>query len=323
MDDFYTEMRPMLEDIETSNFKPETIHQEYNFLQKYFPNMFAEGLVPFNPRRWPAFITGSSLSSDMPELGDKIRTPLENIRVAQEYLETSQSDVQYRDRFWQLTQDTMTINFSCELGEDPGSFEAGAISNKMADKYMDEIIETYATLNSRELLNDDIFKLVAKEKRLNPENVRGTGVVRQFVPDFMQGDLCDRPERNARPFDDDSSMGPLEDGIICNSNQNDPSPLGGSVFESSVPLVENQKSFFSHFFGLFGGLSEGNVCPANASEYNYSHPPFMDKLFDICDFFIPEGGGGGGEYCPDPSMLVPPSPFMGDCGDFCSEIIYF
>jgi len=27
---------------------------------------------------------------------------------------------------------------------------------------MEEIIETYATLNSRELLNDDIFKLVAK-----------------------------------------------------------------------------------------------------------------------------------------------------------------
>jgi hypothetical protein len=99
MDDFYTKMRPMLEDIETSNFKPETIHQEYNFLQKYFPNMFVKGLVPFNPRRWPAFIAGSSLSSDMPELGTKIRTPLENIRVVKEYLETSQSDVQYRDRF--------------------------------------------------------------------------------------------------------------------------------------------------------------------------------------------------------------------------------
>jgi len=33
----------------------------------------------------------------------------------------------------------------------------------------------------------------------------------------MQGDLCDRPERNARPFDDDSGHGPLEDGIIFNS----------------------------------------------------------------------------------------------------------
>jgi hypothetical protein len=52
--------------------------------------MFAEALVPVNPIRWPSFIAGSALSSEMPELGDKIKTPFENLVVAKEYLETSQ-----------------------------------------------------------------------------------------------------------------------------------------------------------------------------------------------------------------------------------------
>ena len=29
--------------------------------------------------------------------------------------------------------------------------------------------------------------------------MRGTGLTREFVPEFMQEDICDRPERNARP----------------------------------------------------------------------------------------------------------------------------
>ena len=44
--------------------------------------MFAEALVPINPHRWPAFV----LASEMPELGDRIKTPFENLVVAKEYL---------------------------------------------------------------------------------------------------------------------------------------------------------------------------------------------------------------------------------------------
>ena len=58
--------------------------------------MYAEALVPINPRRWPAFDAGSAMASDMPDIGDKIKTPLENLLVAKEYLETAQSDVQWR-----------------------------------------------------------------------------------------------------------------------------------------------------------------------------------------------------------------------------------
>lgn len=72
MDDFYSEMKSTLEDIKSSDVKPQTIRQDSNILQQYFPNMFPDALAPGNPIRWPAFIGGSALSSDMPEFGDKI-----------------------------------------------------------------------------------------------------------------------------------------------------------------------------------------------------------------------------------------------------------
>ena len=107
MDDFYTEMRSTLEDIQTSQpvFDFPNIPQDPGILQEYFPNMFAEALVPVNPRRWPAFTAGSVMASDMPEFADKIKTPIENLIVAKEYLETAQSDIQWRDRFWQVTEE--------------------------------------------------------------------------------------------------------------------------------------------------------------------------------------------------------------------------
>lgn len=46
MDDFYTEMRSILDDVKTSN-----IRQDSSILQEYFPNLFAEALVPVNPMR--------------------------------------------------------------------------------------------------------------------------------------------------------------------------------------------------------------------------------------------------------------------------------
>jgi hypothetical protein len=73
------------------------------FLAHYFPNIFAEALVLLNSHRWPAFAAGIAMASDMPEFGDKIKTPL-NI-VAKENLETSKSYMQWRDRFWQVIQD--------------------------------------------------------------------------------------------------------------------------------------------------------------------------------------------------------------------------
>jgi hypothetical protein len=70
MDDFYAEMRMRLNDIETSNSQRSTI------LEEYFPNMFAEALVPINPTRWPAFLAGSASASDMRSIFDLISSHL-------------------------------------------------------------------------------------------------------------------------------------------------------------------------------------------------------------------------------------------------------
>ena len=126
----------------------------------------------------------------------------------------------------------------------------------------------------------------------------------------MRGDLCDWPERNARPFDDDPGQGPLEDGIIINPNKNDLNPLDDSTFESTSSSTENRKNFFR---------TDDSICPVNGSEYNDIDSPFMDKLCNMLGFFIFENGGA--YHCTDPSMIVPPSPFIGDSGDFpCSDL---
>jgi hypothetical protein len=136
---------------------------------------------------------------------------LDNLRVAKEYLETAQSDLQWRDRFWKVTQDTMTINLASEMGGDAGSFGAGAVSNKIADGSMNEMVVTEVIKNQQEKLNLEIFKQTAREQNIDVSTVRGTGVTREFVPDYMKEDICKRPERNARPNSSEDTSGPYND----------------------------------------------------------------------------------------------------------------
>lgn len=81
-------------------------------------------------------------ASEMEEFGDKIKTPFSNL-----ILETSKSDIQWRDRVWKFIEDTTSINIASEAGKDFGSFAAGAASNKIADGYMEEMVKTELTLN--------------------------------------------------------------------------------------------------------------------------------------------------------------------------------
>lgn len=78
------------------------------------------------------------------------------------------------------------------------------------------------------------------------------------------------------------------------------------------------KTFFSRFFGFFGGVDDASMWPVN-TDFASSNSSFMDILCDMFGFFIPEGGGGGAYYCSDPSKMMPPSPFLTDFGDFCSD----
>ena len=40
-----------------------------------------------------------------------------------------------------MVEDTVKINGACELGAEAGSFGAGVAANKIADSYMDEMVE--------------------------------------------------------------------------------------------------------------------------------------------------------------------------------------
>jgi len=205
--------------------------------------MFAEALIPINPQRWPAFTAGSIAESEMPEFGDKIQTPLSNIIVAKEYLETSQSDIQWRSRAWQVAEDTTLINMASEAGGTIGSFGAGITANKIADGYVSEMYETAVTQNQQEKLNFEIFKQTAKEKGMavDKDKVRGTGVTRKYVPEYMQGDICDRPERNARPDEWNNNEDLPDDGIIMGppSNPGSPSNNDGAM---DLPVKSNTDS---------------------------------------------------------------------------------
>jgi hypothetical protein len=98
-DDFYQEMKYIIEE---NNPESNMQSQDSRFWksQSYSRSTWAEALVPINICQWPAFTTGSAAASDIPSLGEKIQTPIDNIIVivAKEYLQTSQNDIQWRAR---------------------------------------------------------------------------------------------------------------------------------------------------------------------------------------------------------------------------------
>lgn len=223
MDDFYSSMKEILDNSNNENLTKDRKAASSSF--------FVEALVPINPYKWESYVVGSASASDMPEIGDKLKTPFSNLEVAKEYLQTAQSDVQWRDRFWKLAEDTVKINEACELGGEVGSFGAGIAANKIADSYVEEMVETEITKNLQEELNLEIFKTVSLEKGLDPKEVRGAGVLREFVPQYMKEDICNRPERNERPLGWDSNGGLDEDGLGSGSSGPKNSPNDGSGTE--------------------------------------------------------------------------------------------
>jgi len=94
MDDFYNEMKEVFDSLPKKAAKDIMITENSLPTQdsSYFPS--AEALIPINPRRWPAFTTGSAIASESTEIVDKVLNPLDNVRVAAEFLETSKSDNQ-------------------------------------------------------------------------------------------------------------------------------------------------------------------------------------------------------------------------------------
>ena len=125
MDDFYAEMKPFLDD-SSSSAQQISDRQEralrmgsggasapsYGVVESYAPGLFADALLPVNARHLPAYYAGTIAGPSDPDtsLLDRLTLPYDNMVAAQEYLATSQSDVQYRDRLYQFAQDTTLLS---------------------------------------------------------------------------------------------------------------------------------------------------------------------------------------------------------------------
>ena len=93
---------------------------------------------------------GSSIYDESPDLKDRISRLLENLKGIEFYLETSQSDVQYRDRLWKVKRDTAIVNALCEYRGYPGAVVSGRLANMYAYQYVDEQMETRISLTKEE-----------------------------------------------------------------------------------------------------------------------------------------------------------------------------
>ena len=79
--------------------------------------------------------------------------------------------MQWRARLWQVAEDKATILLSCKLGGDMGSFVARDISNQIAKKYMNKMVETCSIRNNQEKLNAEIFQQTARDLNMDPDSV--------------------------------------------------------------------------------------------------------------------------------------------------------
>jgi hypothetical protein len=301
MDDFFTSMLK-----ETDIFQPQdnSLELQNNGNKGSSSSLFVQGLVPLNPYKWPSFIMGSSTITDMPDLQGKLGTPFLNLQVAQEYLATAQSDVQYRGRLWQVAENTVTINAMCEIGGDPSTFASGAVANKIADQYMNEMIDTEVTKNLNEKLNMEIFRATAKSYGRDPEIVRGTGTIRQNVPEYMRNDICDRPKRNERPPEWGDTNGLDEEGISAPLKPNGPpdgvpssdsmGSSGGLGSERSISQNEisddnyEDGRIFARFFGWLGFGTDAAPCFEQAPMSPYEIQRLREEAED--DFYLNAGG---------------------------------
>lgn len=164
-------------------------------------------LIPFiNIETLLQFIIGSGVSSQETDSYMRFTQALDNIENARFYIESSKSDAQYRFRLFRIGRDTFIINVVALNGSN-FAFSAGVLANQIAEDYLKQIFETDYDLREVEKLNMEIFKAVAAEQGRDPNNVIGTGLLRENVPEYMKELLYRIPdEEDSRPDDNNSGQ---------------------------------------------------------------------------------------------------------------------
>ena len=157
-------------------------------------------IVPVNPKHLPSYIAGCQVANTRNGIFDReytILTPAANLKTGIEFLERAKSDSEYKLRFYRVVQDTAIVNLLCEVLDPIGGTIAGAYATDRAEDYNREMADKCFSMDNMEKLNLEIYKQVAKSKGLDPNDVEGTGINRNFVPDSQKSDLCDKPDKNA------------------------------------------------------------------------------------------------------------------------------
>ena len=217
MDDFFDSMKSVLMNIEENNNNQiESSSSNGWATSTSSSSIFVEALAPVNPARWMAWSAGNgfaAIEANSPPtnrvFGTGISAGGDTLHSMYDFLDSSYSDVQYRDRLWRMVEDTAIVNTMCEVGGDPGAFLAGIYAHNKAEEYELERAETMLTISPTEQLNLLRYQQYAKESSyLQEDLVQGTGIFREYVPEFMRSDLCHRPERNSRPGELDEPFDP-------------------------------------------------------------------------------------------------------------------
>lgn len=177
------------------------------------------------------------------------------------------------------------------------------------------MVENTVSINKQEELNLQIFKQTAKEQGIDPNKVYGTGVAREFVPEYMKGDICERPERNSRPNSWGNNGGFTDDGIIMDSNSKKPnsgSPAndGGSL---SGPFENN---FDSSSYSAESSSNNNDI-----DDIDYPNTIFGRMANCFLDFLglgfrFCEGSGSGGS---ETNLQCGPSPSPIEAERKCEE----
>ena len=164
-------------------------------------------LIPFiNIDTLLKFIIGSGVSSQETNPFMRFTQAIDNIENAKFYIESSKSDAQYRYRLFRVGKDTFIVNVIALNGSNI-AFSAGVLANQIADDYLKQIFETDYDLREVEKLNMEIFKTVAVEQGRDPNDVIGTRLFRENVPEYMKELLYIIPdEEDSRPDDKNSGQ---------------------------------------------------------------------------------------------------------------------
>ncbi|RZW42472.1 MAG: hypothetical protein EX263_12470 [Flavobacteriaceae bacterium] len=161
---------------------------------------------------------------------------------------------------------------------------------------------------------------------MDASKVRGTGLTREFVAEYMQGDICERPERNSRPnsWDNDDST---DDGIVLGPGPNI-NPKTSSNYDGALNLPgestsssysdetisntdtdNNDGNIFAKLFGFLGFGGDIGGCDTSTCNSPVSSSPLsVEEAERLCENsektllgWLFYGGGGYPMGNPDPS----------------------